>query len=271
MDRKKKEKHKIHLRDSLIEDCETYLKEYPEAKKFVFLSNDHLKNKLSIRDYIEILLESYDLSNIQKWQSSKYFNNDLERKANEFIEFTKLSSKIYELEEVEKLNISTVYSIFFENLNFYRDHNIFFNQFRQIINEYIEGNCQGEVAHRVIGRCTQQWLSSSEYNEELVSKFKEFRLSLSTNFKKIMNENIRKLSVDEKEYIRAKCLDEIFKDKIICSLFNEGYLPEVSLDKIQVNGHRKIKSMASQIEDSRYFYTSLQSINSNEFMPNTWF
>ena len=54
-------------------------------------------------------------------------------------------------------------------------------------------------------------------------------------------------------------------------LFNEGYLPDLSLDKIQINGHRKARNMASQIENSRYFYTSLESISRNEFTPNTWF
>ncbi len=271
MDRKRPEEHKIHFQEKLIEDCKEYLKMFPEAKKFLFLSNEHLKNKLSIKDYISTLIESYELSNISKWKNSKYFNQKLEEKATGFIEFTRLASKIYELEEVEELSLTKVYSLFLDNLNFYRDHNLFFDELKKIINEYIDKNCQGEVSHRVIGRCTQKWLSSAEYSEELVSKFKEFNLSLSSNFTKIMNQKISELSFEEKEYIKAKCIDEIFTDRILCNLFSDGYLPDVSLDKIQLNVSRKAKSMASQIENSRYLYTSLESISKNEFIPNTWF
>ena len=222
----KNERHEIHLQERLLEDCEYYLEKFPEAKKFIFLSNDNLNNKLNIKDYISALMESYDLSQTKKWKNSSFYNPKLEEKANEFIEFTKLSSKIYELEEVEKLSLNSVYGVFFDSLNFYRNHNLFFNQFSKIINEYIDGNCQGEIAHRVVGRSTQQWLSSAEYSDELINKFKSFNLSLSTNFKKIMNRNIDELSSEEKEYIKAKNALMKFSQikSSVCSLMKVIYL-----------------------------------------------
>lgn len=232
MRRRIEEKREINLQGKLLENCKVYLRNFPEAKKFLFLSNEHLKNKLSIKDYIDTLIKSYEISRTSKSKNSINFDQKLEEKATEFIEFSRLSSKIYELEE-EKLHRSTIYSIFLDNLNFYQDHNLF--------------------------------------SENLMDNFKDSNLSLSFHFTKIMNQKINELNINEKEYIKSKCLDEIFTDQILCKLFIEGYLPDLSLDKIQLNLNRKAKSIASQIENSRYFYTSLESISKNVFIPNSWY
>ena len=262
--------HQIKLKEKIIEECNDYLKEFPNAKKFLFLSEQHTEAKLSVKDYVDALIESWGLSETEKFKNHKNCDPELESKTIEFIELSKLASRTNELEELNKLNKNSVYTVFMDTLNFYRSHDLFFSQFKKLLNEYIDIHCQGEVAHRVIGKSTQKWLDSQEYNEELIGKFKEYQLSLSANFKKIVNDSISRLDQNQKDYIRARCLDEIMSDKIICNLFDHGLLPDVALDRIKLSGQRKAKSMASLIENSRYFYTSLMSIEQGQFISNSW-
>jgi hypothetical protein len=126
--------------------------------------------------------------------------------------------------------------------------------------------------HRMIGKAMLKWLGNEEYTEELVSKFKEVDLSLSYNLRKIMNLKLKELSTLEAEFIKDKCIDEIMLDKIIYSLYQNGYLKNIELDQIQIsNISRKSGSIASHLENSRHWYTTLRSISTQKFSLAAWF
>ncbi len=87
-----------------------------------------------------------------------------------------------------------------------------------------------------------------------------------------MNVKLKELSSLEAEFLKDKCIDEIMLDKIICSLYQNGYLKNIELDQIQVsNISRKSDSIASHLENSKHWYTTLYSISKQKFMPSTWF
>jgi hypothetical protein len=188
------------------------------------------------------------------------------------MELCKISSRVVELESYQLSNKEIVYSSFVENINFCRKHNLNFSIFKRNIEQYVSSFCNNDSTHRIIGRAVLKWLESEEYTEELLAKFKEADLSLSYNLRKVMNVKLRELSKLESEFLKDQCIDEIMLDKIICSLYQSGYLKNVELDQIQIsNISRKSDSLASHLENSRHWYTTLNSISKQKFMPSTWF
>ena len=132
--------------------------------------------------------------------------------------------------------------------------------------------CDDNSTHRIIGNAILKWLESEEYTEELLAKFKEVNLSLSYNLQKIMNVKLKELSTLEAEFIKDKCIDEIMLDKIIYSLYQNGYLKNIELGQIQIsNISRKSGSIASHLENSRHWYTTLRSISTQKFSLAAWF
>ena len=87
-----------------------------------------------------------------------------------------------------------------------------------------------------------------------------------------MNVRLKELSILEAEFLKDRCIDEIMLDKIICSLYQSGYLKNIELDQIQIsNISRKSDSIASHLENSRHWYTTLHSISKQKFALAAWF
>jgi hypothetical protein len=159
-----------------------------------------------------------------------------------------------------------------ENINFCRKHNLNFLVFKRNIEQYVSSFCDDNSKHRIIGNAILKWLENEEYTEELLNKFKEADLSLSYNLRKIMNVRLKELSSLEAEFLKDRCIDEIMLDKIICSLYQSGYLKNIELDQIQIsNISRKSDSIASHLENSRHWYTTLNSISKQKFALAAWF
>jgi hypothetical protein len=256
----------------IIRQCKEYLKAFPNAKKIVFIGKDPQHNELDIKSYISILMENYGLSQIAKYKRNSTLNLKLTAKSDEFMELCKISSRVVELESYQLSNKEIVYSSFVENINFCRKHNLNFSIFKRNIEQYVSSFCDDNSTHRIIGNAILKWLESEEYTEELLVKFKEADLSLSYNLRKVMNVKLRELSKLEAEFLKDQCIDEIMLDKIICSLYQSGYLKNVELDQIQIsNISRKSDSIASHLENSKHWYTTLHSISKQKFMPSTWF
>jgi hypothetical protein len=256
----------------IIRQCKEYLKAFPSAKKIVFIGKDPQHNELDIKSYIKILMENYGLSQISKYQKNSIINLKLRAKSDEFMELCRISSRVVELETYQLINKEIVYSSFVENINFCRKHNLNFSVFKRNIEQYVSSFCDDSSTHRIIGNAILKWLESEEYTEELLAKFKEADLSLSYNLRKVMNVKLRELSKLEAEFLKDQCIDEIMLDKIICSLYQSGYLKNVELDQIQIsNISRKSDSIASHLENSKHWYTTLHSISKQKFMPSTWF
>ncbi|MEB3314685.1 MAG: hypothetical protein VKK32_00520 [Candidatus Melainabacteria bacterium] len=256
----------------IIRQCKEYLKAFPDAKKVVFISKEPQFNDLDIRSYIRILMENYGLSQIAKYQKNSIINLKLTAKSDEFMELCKISSKVIELETYKSIDKEIVYRSFVENMNFHRKHNLNFSVFKKNIEHYVSLFCNDELAHRITGKAMLKWLGNEEYTEELLGKFKEFDFSLSYNMKKIMNAKLDELSTLEAEFIKDKCIDEIMLDKIIYSLYQSGYLKNIELDQIQIsNMSRKSDSIASHLENSRHWYTTLRSISIQKFSLAAWF
>ena len=273
----------------IIRQCKEYLKAFPNAKKIVFIGKDQQYNELDIKSYISILMENYGLSQLAKYKRNSILNLKLIAKSDEFMELCRMSSRVVELETCQwtacknaeigvceqshqLVNKEIVYSSFVENINFCRKHNLNFPVFKRNIEQYVSSFCNDKSRHRIIGNAILKWLESEEYTEELLAKFKEADLSLSYNLRKVMNVKLRELSKLESDFLKDQCIDEIMLDKIICSLYQSGYLKNVELDQIQIsNISRKSDSIASHLENSKHWYTTLQSISKQNFMPSTWF
>jgi hypothetical protein len=256
----------------IIKQCKEYLKAFPDARKIVFIGKDSQPNELDIRSYIGLLMENYGLSQISKYKKNSTLDLKLNAKSDEFMELCKISSKVIELETCKFIDKEIVYRSFVENMNFHRKHNLNFSVFKKNIEHYVSLFCNDELAHRITGKAVVKWLENEEYTEELLGKFKEFDFSLSYNMKKIMNAKLNELSTLEAEFLKDKCIDEIMLDKIIYSLYQNGYLKNIELDQIRIsNISRKSDSIASHLENSRHWYTTLNSLSKQKFMPSTWF
>jgi hypothetical protein len=256
----------------IIRQCKEYLKAFPDAKKIVFIGKEPQLNELDIKSYISILMENYGLSQIAKYKRNSILNLKLSAKFDEFMELCKISNRAIALEAYNLTDKEIVYSSFAENINFCRKHNLNFLVFKRNIEQYVSFFCNDKPMHRLIGKAMMKWLGNEEYTEELLSKFKEAGLSLSYHLRKIMNVKLKELSSLEAEFIKDKCIDEIMLDKIIYSLYQNGYLKNIELDQIQIsNISRKSDSIASHLENSKHWYTTLQSISKQKFMPGTWF
>ena len=250
----------------IIRQCKEYLKAFPDAKKIVFIGKEPQFNQLDIKSYIKILMENYGLSQISKYQKNSIVNLKLSAKSDEFMELCRISSRVVELESYKLIDKELVYSSFVENINFCRKHNLNFLVFKRNIEQYVSSFCDDNSKHRIIGNAILKWLENEEYTEELLNKFKEADLSLSYNLRKIMNVRLKELSILEAEFLKDRCIDEIMLDKIICSLYQSGYLKNIELDQIQIsNISRKSDSIASHLENSRHWYTTLNSISKQKF------
>ena len=256
----------------IIRQCKEYLKAFPDAKKIVFIGKEPQFNQLDIKSYIKILMENYGLSQISKYQKNSIVNLKLSAKSDEFMELCRISSRVVELESYKLIDKEIVYSSFVENINFCRKHNLNFLVFKRNIEQYVSSFCDDNSKHRIIGNAILKWLENEEYTEELLNKFKEADLSLSYNLRKIMNVRLKELSWLEAQFLKDRCIDEIMLDKIICSLYQSGYLKNVELDQIQIsNISRKSDSIASHLENSRHWYTTLNSISKQKFALAAWF
>jgi hypothetical protein len=217
-------------------------------------------------------MENYGLSQISKYQKNSITNLKLSAKSDEFMELCKISNRVIALEAYNFTDKEIVYSSFAENINFCRKHNLNFPVFKRNIEQYVSSFCDDNSRHRIIGNAILKWLENEEYTEELLNKFKEADLSLSYNLRKIMNVKLKELSSLEVQFLKDRCIDEIMLDKIICSLYQSGYLKNIELDQIQIsNISRKSDSIASHLENSRHWYTTLNSISKQKFALAAWF
>lgn len=217
-------------------------------------------------------MENYGLSQIAKYKRNSTLNLKLTAKSDEFMELCKISNRVIELEAYRLIDKEIVYSSFVENINFCRRHNLNFLIFKRNIEQYVSSFCDDNSTHRIIGNAILKWLESDEYTDELVAKFKKADLSLGYNLRKVMNAQLRELSKLEADFLKDQCIDEIMLDKLMCSLYQSGYLKNVELGQIQIsNMSRKSDSIASHLENSRHWYTTLHSISKQKFMPITCF
>lgn len=269
--RKKEELKMEDKKHEIIEKCKDYLSAFPDARKVVFIAKELNHSELDIKSYISLLMESYGLSQSHKYKRNPISDSRLSSKCSDFIELCKISDKVIELETHQQVGKEAVYNSFVESMNFYRKHNLSFDIFSKNIKQYVDTFCNDETMHRLIGDAVIKWLNNEQYTEELLCKFKECNFSLGYNLKKIMDTQINTLSKEEKEFLKAKCVDEIMLDKIICDLYRKGYLKDLKLGQIQISGaNKKADSLASQLETSKYWYITLMSIEKQKFIPNFW-
>jgi len=256
----------------VIQRCKDYLSEFPNAKKVVFIGKEASPSELDVRSYLDLLMESYGLSERKRYKRNPIINSQLDSYCTEFADFFEICNKIIELETHYFISKEAVYQSFIEHFDFCRKHTLYFNNFKQSIEYYVKNFCNDEISHRIVGEAVLKWLNDSEYANELLAKCKEQNFSLSYNLRKIINNKITELSPEEKAFIKAQCVDEIMLDKIICNLYQNGLLENVELGKIQIpqQSKRKADNLAAQLEHSKRWYMILTSIEKKKFIPNSW-